>query len=313
MANRFYGRYDSQCMDEKCCSDPHITLNRDGEYVCINCGIVVAPNLINSERRAYNVDEINSRRRTEPIWRSFGNRTIIGTFNQDARGKILKGSKRALFSRLSKIQGSLINSLERNYWEAKPKLATLCKRLSIPDFIQETAWSMYRLAARKKLTMGRSIEGFIAGSVYAAIRVHEYPRLLEEVVEISMLPLRTVHKSLGLIVRRVLPDLGLRYHPIGENVLIYRFGNELDLPMQVQQKAKSLLNNAKRSGMRRIGKDPKGIAAAVLYLASKDTDAKRTQSCIASIARITEVTLRTRAKQIKKYSDLYIHRSSSQI
>lgn len=306
MLNSSRGNYFLLSNDDKCCTIPQVSLNRDGEYVCTNCGVVIAPYLMNSERRAYNLDEINNRRRTEPIWRSFGNRTIIGTFNQDARGKILKGSKRALFSRLSKIQGSLINSLERNFWEAKPKLATLCKRLGIPDFIQETAWSMYKLAARKKLTMGRSIEGFIAGSVYAAIRVHEYPRLLEEVVEFSMLPLRTVHKSLGLIVRRVLPELGLKYRPIGESVLIYRFGNELDLPMNIQQRAKKLLNNAKKSGMQRIGKDPKGIAAAVLYLASKDTEVKRTQSCIATIARITEVTLRTRAKQIKKYSDRFI-------
>lgn len=304
MANTFYRKIRNKTKQEQCCANPQVTLNFDGQYVCVNCGVVVGPNLINTERRAYNIEEINSRRRTEPIWRSFGNRTIIGQYNQDARGKTLHGSQRALFSRLSKIQGSLINSLERNYWEAKPKLATLCKRLGIPDFIQETAWCMYRLAAKKKLTMGRSIEGFIAGSVYAAIRVHEYPRLLEEVVEFSMLPLRTVHKSLGLIVRKVLPDLKLKYRPIGENVLIYRFGNELDLSMPIQQRAKRMLISAKRQGMQRIGKDPKGIAAAVLYLASKDTIEKRTQSIIASIARITEVTLRTRAKQIKKYSDL---------
>lgn len=141
--------------------------------------------------------------------------------------------------------------------------------------------------------------------MYAAIRVHEYPRLLEEVVDCSSLPLRNIHKALALIVREVLPKLGLRYSPISSNHLIYRFGNELQLSMPIQQKAKRLLFTAKKSGMMRIGKDPKGIAAAVLYLAAKDTEEKRTQSAIASIARITEVTLRTRAKQIWKFANRY--------
>ncbi|MHA1767054.1 MAG: transcription initiation factor IIB [Promethearchaeota archaeon] len=270
----------------------------------MNCGTVISPYLINSERRAYNASEISSRRRTEPLWRCFGNRTIIGNFSTDARGKQLQPQRRALFARLSKIQGSLINSLERNYWEAKPKLNTLANRLAIPDFIQETAWSIYKISAKKKLTMGRSIEGFIAASVYAAIRVHQYPRLLEEVVDYSLLPLRNIHKSLGLIVREVLPDLGLRYSPIRSERLIFRFGNELKLSMPIQQKAKKLLFIAKRAGLERNGKDPKGIAAATLYLAAKDTDEKRTQSSIAHIARITEVTLRTRAKQISSYSQI---------
>lgn len=284
--------------EEPCCGDPLPVLNRESEWVCQSCGCVISIQLINSERRAYNAEEINNRRRTEPTWRSFGNRTIIGQILTDARGKQIQPGKRALFSRLNKIQGSLINSLERNYWEAKPKLATLSSRLAIPNFIQETAWSIYRVSAKKKLTMGRSIEAFVAASVYAAIRVHEYPRLLEEVVEYSLLPLRNIHKCLALLVHQVLPGLGLKYRPIRSERLIFRFGNELHLSMAKQQSAKHILRQARRKGLRRTGKDPKGIAAAVLYLAARDTEEKRTQSEVSEVARITEVTLRTRAKQI---------------
>ena len=35
---------------------------------------------------------------------------------------------------------------------------------------------------------GRSIEGFVAASIYAAIRIHNFPRVLEEVVEVAMIP-----------------------------------------------------------------------------------------------------------------------------
>ena len=279
-------------------------MNNSSEFVCINCGTVLAPFLINSERRAYNASEISSRRRTEPLWRCFGNRTIIGSFNTDARGKQLQPNRRALFARLSKIQGSLINSLERNYWEAKPKLSTLSNRLAIPNFIQETAWSIYKIAAKKKLTMGRSIEGFIAASVYAAIRVHQYPRLLEEVVDFSLLPLRNIHKSLALIVREFLPELGLRYSPICSERLIFRFGNELKLSMQCRNTAVKIIEKAQESGFNSAGKDPKGIAAAAIYIGSKICSENRTQKEISKLARVTEVTLRMRVKDLMKFANM---------
>jgi len=135
--------------------------------------------------------------------------------------------------------------------------------------------------------MGRSIESFVTASLYAAIRIHNFPRLLEELV------------SLGLIVRLILPEMGLKYKPISPNPLIYRFGAELNLSITTQRHAYDLLKTASNKGLQKMGKDPKGIAAAVLYLASKNKGEKRTQTQIASIARITEVTLRTRAKQIR--------------
>jgi transcription initiation factor TFIIB len=302
----FDEKHEFSCEDP-CCSKMTPFLNHETAWVCKSCGVVISPHYINVERRAYNFEEINSRRRTESIKRQFGARTVIGQNFLDAHGKHLIPQKRALFSRLSKIQGSLINSLERNYWEARPKMGSICTRLNLPDYIQETAWSIYKISAKKKLTMGRSIEGFVAASVYAAIRVHEYPRLLEEVVESSLLQIRIIHKSLGLIVRYILPKLGLKYHPILSERLIHRFGNELDLSMEIQQNARRMLFQSRRNGLPRTGKDPKGIAAAVLYLAARNTTEKRTQSQISVIARITEVTLRTRAKQISKYTHTQPH------
>ena len=147
--------------------------------------------------------------------------------------------------------------------------------------------------------MGRSIESFVCASLYAAIRIHNFPRLLEELVDVAIISVRSVHRSLGLIVRLILPEMNLKYKPISPNPLIYRFGAELNLTIKTQRHAFDLLKTASSKGLAKMGKDPKGIAAAVLYLASKNKGEKRTQTQIASIARITEVTLRTRAKQIR--------------
>ena len=282
----------------ECCESPCIE-ERDGNKVCLNCGIIIERTYVGNERRAYTIEEIQSRRRTEPRWRDFGPRTMLPTTKTDSKGKSIGPKEQALFSRLSKIQNSLISSIERNFWEAKPKLKMLTSKLNIPEYISETAWKIYTIVAKKKLTMGRSINGFIAGSLYAAIRVHDFPRLLDEVCEASLTPRRTVHRSLAMIIREVLPQLGLRYSPITAEILIFRFGNELDLPMKVQKTAIDLLRKASENGLKRTGKDPKGLAAACVYIAAKDGAIRKTQSLVADIAKITEVTLRSRAKQIK--------------
>ncbi|MFX1589956.1 MAG: transcription initiation factor IIB family protein [Promethearchaeota archaeon] len=265
--------------------------------------MILGPYLVENEKRAYTTEEISRRRQNEPSWRDFGPRTILPSKNIDSLGKVLNVKRSALMSRLSKIQKSLVNSLERNFWEAKPKLKMLTSKLNIPFYIQETAWKIYSQVAKKKLTMGRSIDGFITASLYAAIRVHEFPKMLEDVNEASMISQRIFFRSLGIIVREILPILGYHYHPISEEKLIFLIGNKLCLPMEIQIEAKKILKNSFKNNNLTIGKDPKGLAASALYLASKRKNFKKTQSEISNAAKITEVTLRSRLKDIKRLNN----------
>jgi len=282
----------------KCCDNPSFE-QKGGEIVCINCGVVIGKNLVENERRAYTMEEIEKRRRTEPRWREFGPRTMLSNNKKDSNGKLIGARGKTLFSRLSKIQNSLVSSIERNFWEAKPKLKILCSKMNIPEYIKETAWKIYIMVAKKRLTMGRSIEGFVGAALYSAIRIHEFPRLLEEICEISMTPRRTVHKSLSLIVREILPIMGFKYNPIRAEHLIFKFCNDLGLPMKTQKKALHILIKASRNGLFRSGKDPKGLAGSAIYMAAKKTKDHKTQTEISEAAKITEVTLRSRIKDIE--------------
>ena len=120
-----YSKRNVDYDDEPCCKNPELVVNDDGTRVCRNCGLTFGQAFVDTERRAYTSEEVQSRRRTEPKWRSFGPRTVITNVSTDSRGHHLEARKQALFSRLSKIQGSLVSSLERNFWEAKPKLNSL--------------------------------------------------------------------------------------------------------------------------------------------------------------------------------------------
>jgi transcription initiation factor TFIIB len=81
---------------------------------------------------------------------------------------------------------------------------------------------------------------------------------------------------------------------------VERFANELTLSVQVQNRAQQLLDSVDKSSDL-IGKDPKGLAAASLYVAIRDLGRKehRSQTQISQIAHISEVTLRNRVKNIK--------------
>ncbi|MHA2180793.1 MAG: transcription initiation factor IIB [Promethearchaeota archaeon] len=286
---------------EDCCENPCIK-NTDGNQVCTNCGTILGQVYASNEQRAYTLEEVKRKRHTEPSWREYGPRTILPSIRRDSKGKTLNNSKRLKFSRLSKIQRSLITSQERNYWEARPKLKRYASSLNVPKYIRETAWRIYVEVTKKKLTMGRSIDGFVAASLYAAIRIHEFPRLLDDVSDGAMVPNHTLYRSLSLIINDILPILGLDYHPVSIKKLIFAFGNKLDLPIEMQIKALNILKYISKK-YRCFGKDPKGLAAALLYFVIKESKTKRTQAEVAIAAKVSEVTIRSRVKDIKLLLD----------
>ncbi|MFX1340531.1 MAG: hypothetical protein ACFFDK_18120, partial [Promethearchaeota archaeon] len=63
-------------LEEMCCKNPNINI-RDGNKVCLNCGLIYDIHLVESERRAYSKEEIEKRKQTEPRWRDFGSRTVL--------------------------------------------------------------------------------------------------------------------------------------------------------------------------------------------------------------------------------------------
>jgi transcription initiation factor TFIIB len=71
--------------------------------------------------------------------------------------------------------------------------------------------------------------------------------------------------------------------------------------MNIRQDAIRLLRKAQKSGLLIDGKDPKGLASAALYICAHLHRHPRSQIEIANLAHITEVTLRVRCKDIKKF------------
>lgn len=286
--------------DEECCDSPKIS-EEDGFYVCLNCGYVQGRILDDSPRRAFTAEEIQARKSNERVYSPIGPRTIIKG-SRDARGSLLSPKFKSKFNRLAKIHRSLTTSYERNLWIALPNLQRLQKRLGIPDTVAEDALRIYTQTVKKKLTMGRSIDTLLAASIFAALRIHGIPRTVEEITKVAQIPKKKVIKSYRLILMEILPKLNLKVKHFTPSRYVDKFNDELKLSMQVRNVAVKLIESAGQTGFNTAGKDPKGIAAAAIYLASKICNEGKTQKEISNLAKVTEVTLRMRVKDLQKFS-----------
>jgi transcription initiation factor TFIIB len=79
--------------------------------------------------------------------------------------------------------------------------------------------------------------------------------------------------------------------------LIPRYVAELGLDTDVEKATINLLNIF-TSKFSTSGKDPKGLCAGALYLVSKKKDKRVSQKDVANIIGVTEVTLRSRYKEL---------------
>jgi transcription initiation factor TFIIB len=284
------------------CSSNNVYIDHTrGEVICSNCGLVLSDRSIDMgpEWRAFTADEQNARQRVggPTDWSKFdqGLTTIIGRQNVDASGRKLTSTRRAQIHRLRKwqIRTKVHSSDKRNLAVAMTELHRISSQLSIPYSIRETSAVIYRKALRKRLTRGRTILGMIAASLYLACRVHKVPRPLEEIVD----HIHITRKELSLCVRLILRYLNLKIPFSNPVEFVHRFGSELKLAGEAKKTAIDILQKAREERLT-IGKDPKGMAAAAIYVASILTGQRRTQLEIARTARVTEVTVRNRYKEM---------------
>ncbi|MHA1754532.1 MAG: transcription initiation factor IIB, partial [Candidatus Odinarchaeia archaeon] len=129
--------------------------------------------------------------------------------------------------------------------------------------------------------------------LYLACRLHNLPRPLDEIEQYS----RFDRKELGYCVRTILSKLRIKVPRAKATDFIPRFGTELGVSAKVQRRAIKILEEAREKGLT-SGKDPTGLAAAALYIASMLEGERRTQSEVSRVVAVTEVTVRNRYREL---------------
>ena len=245
------------------CGSHHLVRDYErGELLCEDCGLVLDDQFIDQgpEWRAFDVEQGEKRARTgAPMTYTIhdkGLSTEISWKNKDSYGKSIPTRNRAQLYRLRK-------------------------------------WQRYRKAVNKNLIRGRSIEGVVAASLYAACRQCGVPRTLDEVANSS----RVGRKEIGRTYRFMTRELKLKLMPTKPQDYVQRFCSELKLSGEVQSKAAEILKDASEKELT-SGRGPTGVAAAAIYISSILCNERRTQREVADVAGVTEVTIRNRYKEL---------------
>jgi transcription initiation factor TFIIB len=171
--------------------------------------------------------------------------------------------------------------------------------LDLPQPTRETASVIYRKALDGNLIRGRSIEGVAASALYIACRKEGIPRSLDEFDGVA----RVDRTEIGRTYRYLVSELDLEMKPVDPKRFVPRFCSELELGEQVQRTAMDILDRVHEEDLH-SGKSPTGLAAAAIYTASFLNDDERTQSEIAQVAQVTEVTIRNRYNEQQLVVDM---------
>jgi transcription initiation factor TFIIB len=272
-----------------------------GETVCEDCGLVVEEDEIDPgpEWRAFDSREKDEKSRvgapTTNMMHDKGLSTNIGWQDRDAYGNSLSSRQRQKMQRLRTWNERFRtrDSKERNLKQALGEIDRMASALGLPDNVRETASVIYRRALDEDLLPGRSIEGVATSALYAAARQAGTPRSLDEIAAVSRVDKDEIARTYRYVVR----ELALEIQPADPESYVPRFTSDLDLPEEVERRARDLLETAKKQGVH-SGKSPVGLAAAAVYAASLLANEKVTQSAVSEVANISEVTIRNRYHEL---------------
>ncbi len=273
-----------------------------GEAVCHNCGLVIRDTMLNPgpEWRAFTSQERQSKPRNGPpsLYSHYdkGLSTEI-KINKDAFGRPLPSKTKRQMWRLRKwhIRARIHESKARNLMHAMNELQRLAQKLHIPSSVRETASLFYRKAFNKNLVRGRCIVSIMAAALYAACRFTKTPRTLKEIADASIKDRKELSRCYRLLLKRL--DIKM---PINDPIdYVIKIAGKARASTETQGLAARIVRKAKRKHIT-SGKDPSGLAAAALYMASQMTNDKLTQNELSKAANITQVTIRNRKKELRR-------------
>ena len=163
----------------------------------------------------------------------------------------------------------------------------------------ESAAYIYRKAALKKLAKGRSTLGLVGASLYAACRETATPKTVADVANVCNLSSKDVMAHYKLVLR----ELSLQMPVLHGPDYVTLIANMLDLRERTKREALRIYALVEENRIS-LGKNPRALAGAVIYLASQNCNEFLRHVEICQVADISTVSLRKRCKEIKATLDI---------
>jgi len=276
---------------------------KNGEYVCSNCGLVLQKFYdTGKEWRSFSLEEENEKARAGmPLTYSIhdkGLATSISFFDEDIYGKPLKPEQKQTFHRLRELQKRMrVSEDERTLISGLIEIERMSEHLNLPknarERVKESASIIFRKAWKEGLIRGRRGRDIATASLYVACKQFNIPKTLDELSEVSGLS----KKKIGKTYRHILEEL--RYSPLILPISSYasKAINEFKKYGKIEELTYKILSAAKEARLS-SGRDPVGLVAASIYIASLLTGEWISQGELSKKLRRTEVTIRNRYKEM---------------
>jgi transcription initiation factor TFIIB len=284
-----------------CKNEDVVTDHECGEVICSRCGMVIgrieSPAV--QDWRAFSVDEFYRKSRT-------GAPTSLARYNKGLLTS--KGNSKANglnFNRIRVWDFRIQAANDRSLKQALPELEHLKESLGLPDTIVEKSAYFYRKASRRGLIKGRTVSSVLAASVYLACRELENPRTLSEIASAGNVARKKISRDYRLLVRTFDPKIPIVDHAR----CITKIANKVEVSERTKRVAVRIMREIVAMKIS-AGKGPMGIAATVLYIACMQAGEARTQKELSIAAGVTEVTIRNRYSELKKYLQNFAKSSS---
>src|SRR5918995_639161 len=286
----------NSCVCPSCKNGATIFDGLTGEIICTTCGTVVL------DRQEMPTGDINAKNRSgmpsSLVFPDKGLSTIITYSNTDANGTVLNQEQITTSNKiryLDKIWGSNKNHL-RNFKNAFAIMATVSDKLALTGSVIERAAYYYRKAFDSNLIKGRAIKEMVVASLYAACKEMSVPRTLYEISYAA----NAEPTFSGRCYRIMSRKLKISHAIVDATSYISKIASNANIDQQTYREAVNMLSIAKKNPICH-GKEPKAVAAAVLYACClKKKEAYISQSKIAAAGNISVVTLRKRLADILK-------------
>ena len=264
-----------------------------GEITCRDCAVVIERcRLDRRGPRIFSEDDTSKARTGAPLTEARHDRglsTEIG-HGADANGNTLSAKKQRQLNRLRRehSRARWQSKAERNLATGLTEIARTTADLELADSLQEQASSLFRTAQENDLLIGRSIESIAAASVYAACRLNEATRTLNEVAAVAPVGSDRIENG----YRTLNAELELPVPPQSPVAFLPSITAEFDLPAEVEHRARDLAASAHENGVS-SGTHPAGFAAACLTVAAGFLADPPTQVAIAGAADVSAATVRS--------------------
>jgi transcription initiation factor TFIIB len=282
-----------------------ITDQESGEIVCSSCGQVISDTIQQSLEGAttWGSSKIGNDNKNRAVGmpisaarHDMGLATLIGKANKDASGRMLDTAMRTTMERLRTwdYRTQIHTPTDRNLKSAFSQLDNLKDKLALPNSVVEKAAYIYRKAQERGMVRGRTIRSVLAATSYIVCREMGISRTLKDIAMAADVRPKDLSRTYRLLVF----ELDLKVPIIDPMKAIARIANKAELKETTKRQAINIMYEVTKRELS-AGKDPMGLAASVLYLASHMTRDYTTQIEIAEAAAVTEVTLRNRSKDLR--------------